>query len=148
MSTRSATIIRLTYDTSDALHLYRHSDGYPACAGQAILDALDGAECPEQVAGKLLSMTYDGERGMRLKAIYHPTDNAANHGDLEHVYEVFYADGWRVKHAARQGWQDNDEDFRRWPTSNMSHAEFADYVAQEQTEMQRRIDAYRARQSA
>jgi len=99
MSTRSVTVIQMDY-IDRQLSLYRHSDGYLAVAGAALVEALDGATCPEQVAGRLLSMTYDTATEPRLRAVYHVTDSADAHGDAEHVYTAWLSpEGWRVRHS-------------------------------------------------
>jgi hypothetical protein len=118
----------MVYDCAPEIALYRHCDGYPSVAGAAILEALDGATCPEQVAGKLLSMTYDSQRPMdRLRAIYHPTESAEAHGDLEYVYTIAPHElGWSVTVTERgDEWE---APLSAWPKQEYTAATFAAMV--------------------
>lgn len=124
MSTRSVTVVKMVYDLSPQIALYRHCDGYPSVAGAAILAALKDARCPEQVAGRLLSMVYDhpGDKiNDRLMAIYHPTEGPEAHGNLAHVYIVVpVGEGWKIIH--REGYGDS------WTETEHDLASFAKLV--------------------
>lgn len=146
MSTRSVTVIEMNYiDTK--LALYRHSDGYLAVAGGALVDALNGATCPEQVAGRLLCMTYDRATEPRLRAIYHVTTSADTHGDAEHVYTAWLSpDGWRVRHSVRRAWDKTSDDSATWPSTVYSLAEFADGVNDERRLANNRLAGIRKAQ--
>ena len=125
MSTRSVTVIQMNY-TDAKLSLYRHCDGYLAVAGAALVEALDGATCPEEVAGRLLCMTCDTATEPRLRAVYHVTTNADDHGDLEHVYTAWLSpEGWRVRHSVRSVWGGPSDHVTGWPSSVYTVAEFA-----------------------
>lgn len=65
MSTRSMTIVAQPYSDANAFApLYRHSDGYPAEAGKAIVDVLETfPTCCEDIVAKLLSLRYDSSPG-------------------------------------------------------------------------------------
>jgi hypothetical protein len=146
MSTRSVVVIEMQYDTLPRLSLYRHSDGYPAVAGAAILAAIAGATCPEEVAGRLLSMTYENERPyQRCRAIYHPTESADVHGDLEHVYTVRpVGTSWQIEHRDRHSkWGTDGDDIATWPMTCYSAADFAEFVNQEIGATNLRISNYR-----
>ena len=146
MSTRSVTVIQLQY-TDTAIALYRHCDGYLAVAGAALVEALDGATCPEEVAGRLLCMTYDRETESRLRAVYHVTTSAADHGDAEHVYTAWLSpEGWRVRHSVRPSWSETADDSATWPSTVYTVAEFAAGVNEERRRWNIRLAGIRKAQ--
>jgi len=141
MSTRSVTVIRFQY-TDTAIALYRHCDGYLAVAGAALVEAIQGATCPEEVAGRLLCMTYDRETDSRLRAVYHVTTSADHHGDAEHVYTAWLSpDGWRVRHSVRPSWSETADDTATWPRTNYTLADFAAGVNDERRRFNQRLAA-------
>ena len=147
MSTRSVTVIQMNY-TDSKLSLYRHSDGYLAVAGAALVEALNGATCPEQVAGRLLCMTYDRATEPRLRAVYHVTTSADDHGDLEHVYTAWLSpEGWRVRHSVRLAWDERASgDSTTWPASVYTLADFAAGVNDERRRANMRLAGIRTTQ--
>ena len=146
MSTRSVTVIQMNY-IDRQLSLYRHSDGYLAVAGAALVEALNGATCPEQVAGRLLSMTYDTATEPRLRAVYHVTDSADAHGDAEHVYTVWLSpEGWRVRHSVPSFWDGPSARVTGWPSQVYSVAEFAAGVNDERRRWNIRLARIRTEQ--
>ena len=147
MSTRSVTVIQMNY-TDSKLSLYRHSDGYLAVAGAALVEALNGATCPEQVAGRLLCMTYDREQEPRLRAVYHVTTSAADHGDAEYVYTAWLSpEGWRVRCSVRPAWDETaGDDFTTWPASVYTLADFAASVNDDRRRANMRLAGIRKAQ--
>lgn len=146
MSTRSVTVIQMDY-TDQQLSLYRHSDGYLAVAGAALVEALNGATCPEQVAGRLLCMTYDRATEPRLRAVYHVTTSADDHGDAEHVYTAWLSpDGWRVRHSVRLAWDETSHDSATWPSTVYTVAEFAAGVNDDRRRANNRLAGIRKAQ--
>lgn len=153
MSTRSMTVLTLPgCGDEKALPLYRHWDGYPAVAGMALADALDGARDMEEVVVRLLGdrEEYEGkDRGPNYRlATYQPE----RQGDLEHVYHVRWVrhDGTRpapptaafqVTHHHRDGWDDGSDDYRNWPSTTYTLEEFREFVASEWSEMEQRAAA-------
>jgi len=146
MSTRSVTVIQLQY-TDTAIALYRHCDGYLAVAGAALVEAIQGATCPEEVAGRLLCMTYDRETDSRLRAVYHVTTSADDHGDAEHIYTAWLSpDGWRVRHSVRPSWSETADDTATWPRTNYTLSDFAAGVNDERRRANLRLAGIRKAQ--
>jgi hypothetical protein len=89
------------------IYLYRHSDGYPAECGGAIVEALAYAarfkyNAGPMFAARLLGLRYDKRaHDDEPRPIYEMTGDL--HGDIEHVYEVkFNAAGVpKIRHAER-----------------------------------------------
>lgn len=146
MSTRSVTVIQFQY-TDTAIALYRHCDGYLAVAGAALVEAIQGATCPEEVAGRLLCMTYDRETESRLRAVYHVTTSADDHGDAEHIYTTWLSpEGWRVRHSVRPSWSETANDIATWPRTNYTLADFAAGVNDERRRSNTRLAKLRTAQ--
>ena len=146
MSTRSVTVIHMNY-TDAKLSLYRHCDGYLAVAGAALVAAIQGATCPEEVAGRLLCMTYDREQGPLSRAVYHVTTSADDHGDAEHVYSAWLSpEGWRVRHSVRLAWNETADDSATWPSTVYTVAEFAAGVNDERRRWNKRLARIRTEQ--
>lgn len=139
------------------LNLYRHCDGYPACAGLALAEVLGKSKNATQAAGRLLRLLYDGKT-YGDPHIYEFADwGPQDQGDLEHVYEVHQTvagaradrsqaplaedieQGWEIVHKWRIGWGENES----WGRARMSLADFLAYCQKEAQDMERRAAAMR-----
>ena len=97
MSTRCNILIK---DESTQLFFYRHSDGYPECAGESLKQFCEGYKKHlrnnvTQSAGWLIihgSKEYSGSNasyGWKVGA-YEPTDSI--HWDIDFLYEIDLSD--------------------------------------------------------
>jgi hypothetical protein len=147
MSTRSVT----TFHASDARNtargfrqaaLYRHSDGYPAEAGAALVEALQASATTSQACALLLAKQYDSPYSIGGKRpVYELTSKASDHGDLEHEYVAWRAkDGWHIEHSVRMGWG-GEVEFSR---TTYTLPEFVSLVNRDRAGINQRIEELRA----
>jgi hypothetical protein len=163
MSTRSMVVVAQRYDGDGGkgIPLYRHSDGYLAEAGAAIVETLkDNPPDCEAVLARLLALRYeyDGEdHGPIYRAA---TWRPEGQSDLEHVYAINYftvggarcgvrnaATVWRIKHFHREGWTEKGAgggDYREWPVTEYTVEGFAAAVNAERREINVRMDERKA----
>src|ERR1700722_19005838 len=86
MSTRA---VYTFIDAFDKFHVYKHCDGYPSGAAQAIANALPHAWTlprfePDEFAAAFIAGNKAGSGDVRL------THGPDYHGDLEYRYEIGY----------------------------------------------------------
>ena len=137
MSTRSMTLLESAHGVR--IYLYRHCDGYPACAGDSILQAIERAGGKVNAARVAAELLADKEASYEL-ADWKPEDR----GDLEHVYHV--REGHElsaVVHFARKPCDDTP--YTDWPNKAYSIIGFRVFVGFEVAEMLRRAAEFRAR---
>lgn len=141
------------------IHLYRHCDGYPACAGVDLATALTkhAKGGIADVAATLLAQRYEtGITSSPSRPVYELADwTPEQQGDLEHVYTVEDRHGradfdgserirFRVTHRERKGWGEPE----RWDSKRYDTEDFAAFTAREEAAMQERIRRYHAGRDA
>lgn len=151
MSTRSMTVLE---GEAMPLRLYRHCDGYPACAGKALADALspggtlDKGNGPIQAAARLLRETYEASAHCKAQPIYELAHwTPEQQGDLEHVYVArwYGSVGWRIEHRERTGWGPGGAEV--WAKTKYTLPEFQAFCAREVAAMELRIAEYEKRRA-
>jgi hypothetical protein len=87
MSTRSNIIIKSGKTT---IYMYRHSDGYPACNGVDLADALATSPTISSLVQNLLDRRYDKASYEKdPRRIYEMTTDV--HGDIEWCYKIQFS---------------------------------------------------------
>jgi len=133
MSTRSNIIVEFDGAT---IFLYRHSDGYPACNGVDLADALAQSTSASEFVQNLLDRRYEKQSyETKAKRIYELTTDL--HGDIEWAYTVRYEFGKKpLVGWAHIGFEDREI---RAPKADKTPAEFSAYVKAEEEVMLKRI---------
>jgi hypothetical protein len=131
------------------VYLYRHHDGYPACAGVDLAEALATSKTCTALVQTLLDRRYDKQSyETDAKRMYEVTTDV--HGDIEWFYKiVFSGDFGRVVKVACCGLPYNDKRDERLATVAKEKAiltveEFTAYAKHEEADMLARIEARKA----
>jgi hypothetical protein len=142
MATRSN--LHIIDAAGNALWIYRHWDGYPACNGACIAKHIkrlskgyarqSGSFAP--LINALLAERFDDHAGPR--PVYEVT--SGEHGDIEWLYEI-QCKGSRVTITVTE----IDHDDKRKVHGMMSEAEFRSFVAKEIGATIKRARAFRKR---
>lgn len=142
MATRSN--VRISGGRGNALWLYRHWDGYPACNGACIARHLKllakgyarqhGTFAP--LANALLAERFDAHDGPR--PVYQVTDG--EHGDIEWLYEI-ECKGSRATITVTEITPSGERTIH----GKMSEVQFRTFVAKDVWETVKRMRAYRKR---
>lgn len=146
MSTRSMTIFN---GRGATINLYRHCDGYPAGAGDSLLEAIGTTEKHRLQLGAIATALVDlrypcpsYDPSGKTRPVYELADWAPEgQSDLEHVYVVWangdkYSD-LRITHYGRANWQQDTP--KDWPSQTYDVESFRAFVAREQAEIDRRV---------
>jgi hypothetical protein len=147
MSTRSNIIIK---SGKTAIYMYRHSDGYPACNGIDLADALATAKTASAFVQNLLDRRYDKQSyETEPKRIYELTTDV--HGDIEWCYKIEFSGdfGRTVKVGVeaigfgpdREGKIDK---IAKTLKATASVQDFTDFVKKEESDMIARYEARKA----
>jgi len=147
VSTRSMVVLRGGKGQSATIFLYRHMDGYPACAGLDLAEAIgDNTQIKRpaaQLARKLLDLRYEKQDYQeKASSIYELADwLPEEQGDLEHVYRVLGAGTSfaRVAHFQRANWQ--HDSWLDWPSQSYSPDEFLAFTKRESEALEERAKA-------
>lgn len=146
MSTRSMTVIRESR-TGHPVYLYRHCDGYPACALASLLEACGDDGAFRTATGAAMELLNSNDARYEL-AFYPPEDQ----GDLEHVYTATlrpdgFVRGWDFTHSARLSlsWGEGGSDWRVWDKSKGDWKTMRELANRARAAMNGRIKAMRAK---
>ena len=145
MSTRSTTHFK-GYDGETEAILYRHCDGYIACAGADLLEFLDGvrkqAQADAEGKGGGFWSTGAGRSGLASAYVVWAAENdiqaeimRADPGDIQYRYSVARGEEqgtYKVTVDERIGYTDT------WESREL----MAEEVAEAQAEMEARMKAY------
>ena len=128
MSTRACYTFA---DDNDSHHVYKHHDGYPTGAADAIAEALILAWKlprfePDEFGAAFIAANKNISGGLRL------THGPDSHGDIEYKYRVYMARGQlQVDCDEREGWEPttwkqiysgNFDEFAQWAIKYESEA--------------------------
>jgi len=132
------------------VYLYRHHDGYPACAGVDLAEALATSKTCTALVQTLLDRRYDKQSyETDAKRMYEVTTDV--HGDIEWLYKItFSGDFGRVVKVGCEGIM-----FTAYHEDKIGHVaktlkatdtveEFTAYVKREEADMLARIEARKA----
>lgn len=148
MSTRTNIVIR---NGKTKVYLYRHSDGYPACNGIDLAEAMAASKNVADLLVNLLSRRYEATKWRPEKPIYEVTTDL--HGDIEWIYVICqrrdgkgFRVGWQQIELARrfEGFDVTDDTVQADRTLDA----FTSFVKSEEAKMLDRIAAYEARNKA
>lgn len=137
MSTR--TNISIRYGESLVI-LYRHCDGYPACAGESIVRAILGGSNADNVLRALMREEYAATSYRPARPVFELTSSI--HGDIDHEYLVtFHRHTGALEHLAhrrRLNWAD-DPSYSWTPWTRHTLESFVRLVNSEREQMNARI---------
>lgn len=148
MSTRSNIIIKSGKTT---IYMYRHSDGYPACNGVDLADALATSPTATALVQNLLDRRYDKQSCEKdPRRIYEVTTDV--HGDIEWLYKIEFKGqcrGATIKVGCEHiGFSDDRDDKIDQVAETLEAAstveEFTAYVKAEEADMLERVAARKA----